>query len=264
MNYRTRTILFIVAIAAFAVLGYIAVMYGQGYKYNLSEGRFFRTGAISLKANDDAKVFINDKLQGGTSFIGNTFGKEGFLPGRYTVRLQRDGYSTWQKVATVSEGQVIDFPRVLLLPVDDDTVMARIASESAGLFVAPHIIVAPTKTGKSSSVQNSFFIKDKTLYRTLASSGTPQVVASQVLGFSFSNTEQTIAWWTRNELFVMWLRDTDFQPFKKAGERELITRFTAPIRYAAWYFDDAHLVVDSGAYKIVEIDTRGGVNIIKL
>ncbi len=274
MTYRTRTVLFIIAIVLFAVLGYGAVMYAQGYKYSFTEQRFFRTGAITLSANHDGDVYINDELDDSTSFIGSSFGSEGLLPNRYSVRLQAEGYSSWQKVATVQEGEVTDFPAVLILPTDS-AVLAKVASESLVALHAPAVIVGAEQTPvpsprRSTTVSptpapaGSVTLAKGVLTLATSDPSAPDVIADEVLGYTQAGSNDRIAYWTRNELWVLWLRDTSYQPFKKAGDRELITRFATPIARVAWYPDRDHLVVDAGGLRIVEVDTRGGVNIIKL
>jgi hypothetical protein len=65
---------------------------------------------------------------------------------------------------------------------------------------------------------------------------------------------------------VSWIRNTDYQPFRAEGDTELITRFSTSIVRAGWFRDNDHIVVDLGnaAYRILEADTRGGINIIKI
>jgi hypothetical protein len=90
-------------------------------------------------------------------------------------------------------------------------------------------------------------------------------VAERVLGFSPADDGDRVLWWTRNELWILWDRDVGQQPVRTAGERLLLSRWTIPIVRAAWFRDREHVVVDLGTsgYRIVETDTRGGVNSIR-
>jgi hypothetical protein len=73
-----------------------------------------------------------------------------------------------------------------------------------------------------------------------------------------------VLYWTRNELWVSWERATDYQPYRAAGDRELIARWSVPIARAAWFRDRDHIVVDLGiTYRVLETDTRGGTNIVR-
>ena len=115
MTKRTKQVLFYSAIAAFLILSFVIILYAQGYKYSFSDNRFFKTGAIYLKVNTDADVYLDDKLLGNTSFFGNSYRIEGLLPQKYTIRVQEDDYSTWQKLVTVDEGFVSEFSKILLV-----------------------------------------------------------------------------------------------------------------------------------------------------
>src|SRR5690606_1854661 len=105
----TKKLLFYAAVALFFLASFVVIMYALGYKYSFSENRFFKTGALFLKSNTSAQVFLDDDHKGGTSFLGNNYRKEGLLPGQYDVRLEKPNHFTWRKVATVDEGLVSEF-----------------------------------------------------------------------------------------------------------------------------------------------------------
>lgn len=289
MTKGTRRLMFYFAVAVFIGASYVAILYAQGYKYSAQEHRFIRTGAISLNANADAKVFVDDELSGTTSFLANRFSVDGLLPGQYSIRLQRDNYSSWQKMPTVQEGFVTDFPRVLILPLDDEN-LAKLASEAAEIFASlkvsqretlgeqlaePTVLAklktSPTATPSPTPVE-PFVLKNKVLtwqpdgLTGGEQSAQLQELGKNVAGFMISESNKKMAWWTfNNELYVMWLADTDYQPVKKKGDRELVTRFATSINDIAWFRgDDQVILLFKTGYRIVEIDTRGGVNIIKI
>src|SRR3989344_8384341 len=101
MTRKTKKWLFYSAVVVFLLLGYVVILYAQGYRYSLSEGKFQRTGAISLKVNTGAKIFLDDELQGDTSFFSSAYSIDRLLPGSYRLSVQKEGYSSWQKRATV-------------------------------------------------------------------------------------------------------------------------------------------------------------------
>lgn len=262
MKKRTRRILFWIAVVVFAVATWVVIRYAQGYAYDWNAGQFVRTGAIAVTVNTSAELFVDDQLSGSTSFLGNRAGQDRLLPGTYQVRLSRDGHSTWRKEAIVQEGFLTDFPSVMLLPLDDESVIDLKHEASASLSLArlssePHKAVVGVTDG-------TFTLKGTTLWRTDAASAS--IVAESVLGFARPTDNSRILWWTRNDVFVLWLRNTDYQPFHTEGDRQQITRLSVPIRRAAWFRGRDHIVIDLGSqsYRILEIDTRGGVNIIKL
>ena len=97
MTKRTKKVLFYSAVVIFVLLSYVVILYAQGYKYSFSEAKFFRTGSINIKANEDAKVYLDGKFLNSTSFFGSSYTISRLLPGQYTVRLQKDNFSSWQK-----------------------------------------------------------------------------------------------------------------------------------------------------------------------
>lgn len=270
MQKRTRRILFYISVLVFAVASYVTVMYAQGYKYSFSEHKFLRSGAIFLKTNTDAKIFLDDKLVDSTSFLGNDAGINHLLPGQFTVRLQRDGYSAWQKLITVEQGRVSEFTRILLLPQSEDEI-SKLASEALDALSGQKVVLAPTPTPKPRKPVPSvspapspepFFIKSKTMFQTV--DGTPRELAKDVLGFSLSGDDNKLLFWTAHELWVLWLNSTDYQPYKNRGDKAMVTRLSTIIKRAAWFRDEDHVVVDANGYKVIELDSRGGTNIIKI
>src|SRR3989344_5536924 len=120
MTKNTKRLFFYAAVVVFLILSYVVILYAQGYKYSFYDGKFQRTGAVALKVNTGAKVFLNDEVQGDTSFFSNIYSVDRLLPGNYKLSVRKDGYSFWQKKITVDGGFVVDFPEILLLPEDGE------------------------------------------------------------------------------------------------------------------------------------------------
>lgn len=270
MTKRFKRALFYSAVAVFLILSYVIILYAQGYKYSFSDNRLFRTGAVYLKINTSADVYLNDKLLGNTSFFNNSYRLEGLLPGRYTIRTQKNNYSIWQKSVTVDEGFVSEFSKILLLSKDEEG-LEELEKELALIFPSstpkPDPATVSTsrpfllKKGVLSTASEEPFDKDQ---------DKPEKIAENVKGFVLSSDKNKLVWWTANEVWVMWLNDSNYQPYHKKGDRELITRFSTQIKKAAWFKGDDHLIVKlnppsrpgQDGHKILEIDTRGGINII--
>ena len=252
MKQGTRRALFWVAAVVFIIATWVVIRYAQGYAYDFDVGMFVRTGAVAVTVNTDASLFVDEVMVGGTSFLGNRAGSDGLLPGDYSLRVSREGHTTWHKYITIEEGRLTDFPHVMLLPTDDESSLALKHEVSSSLNEAQILR------------ESAFIIQKKSLIDTRTASGS--LVAENVLGFATAKDQSRILWWTRNEVWVLWLRNTDQQPYRTEGERQVLTRFSVPITRAAWFRDLEHVAVDLGnqSYRIIEIDTRGGTNIIKL
>ncbi len=272
MTKRTKRLLFYSAVVIFAIASYVVILYAQGYKYSFTEAKFFRTGAIFVKANEGADVYMNNKFLNSTSFFGSSYTIRGLLPGQYTIRLQKNNFSSWQKKVPVEEGLVSDYSKIMLLPESGDAKDGLKTEINNLLYPAmkPILTPLPRSSPQSSPAKTPvpvstapFYLKNGVLFKNM-DNGETERLAYLVIGFSLSPDGKKIAWWNSNELWVMWLSDTDYQPYHKAGDKDLITRFSVKIKNAAWFRDSDHIVVDSDGYKVVEIDKRGGLNIVEI
>ena len=277
MTRLTRRIIFYIAIFLFLSVGYVAVLYAQGYKYDFEEGEFLKTGVFYLKSNTSAEVYVDGEFAGKTSFLTSSFSQDRLLPGQYTVQVKKDGYSTWQKNIGVDEGMVTDFPRVMILPIDGEDANDLIV-EIETLFL-PLVTPIPSPIKKSPQ-PTPMIIKSgdyQMLNKTLIDArieDQPKILATNVLGFSLSEDKSKIVWWDDRQVWLMHLKDQDYQPYMKTGERDLVLRLNKTIKNAAWFRDSDHVVLDMGSvasgstvkheYQIVEIDRRGGQNVIKI
>jgi hypothetical protein len=77
-----------------------------------------------------------------------------------------------------------------------------------------------------------------------------------------SDDNQKLAWFSEGQIWVYWFSDTNYQPVHHAGDIALLTRFNSPIKAMQWFRDNDHIAVDAGGLKVIEIDTRPGLNII--
>jgi len=251
----TKRLLFYSAVAVFLILSYVVILYAQGYKYSFSENKFFKTGAVYLRVNTSANIYLDDKFLGNTSFFNDSYRIEGLLPDKYTVKVQKENHSTWEKVIIVEEGFVSEFSKIMILPQEEDGIK-NLEEEINLLFLQK------TPLSKAASTSEPYVIK-KGIFSTTGE--TPKKIADNVKGFIVSKDKNKLAWWTiNNEVWVMWLSDTNYQPYHIKEDKELITKFSTQIKKAAWFRDEDHLIVslEKDGYKILEIDIRDGVNII--
>lgn len=101
------------AIIFFLFIGTAAVvLYGRGYRFGLGNGRFELAGTGMLVATsnpDGAQVFINGHL---TTATDNTIN---LVPGKYHVKIFKEGYFTWEKDLVVKK-EVVSKAEALLFP----------------------------------------------------------------------------------------------------------------------------------------------------
>jgi hypothetical protein len=263
---KTRRILLYSSILVFLIAGWLAVLFALGYQYDFVKNKFLKTGSFEIKANIGADVYINDELFGSTSFLTQTFSKGRLLPRTYSVRLQREHYQPWQKLIDVEAGAFTSFPRVVLIPRELDEEF--IASSSLGGAIS----IKFDPKNKAALVSNKarteviYLENGKKELLKLSPSPTPRSgVAEETTNFTKSPDGVKSVWFNEHEIWVSWLKDSSYQPYRKANEKELITRFSQKVSDVQWYKDSEHLIADvGGVLKFIEIDNRGGLNIFDI
>lgn len=87
------------------------------------------------------------------------------------------------------------------------------------------------------------------------------LVANWVQGFSISPDGFVLGWHTDREFWAEWIKDTESQPLKKAGERQLILKTEENINGLAWYRNSNYAFLElAGSLAAVEVDPRGAPN----
>ncbi|MDD5341281.1 MAG: hypothetical protein PHC97_02480 [Patescibacteria group bacterium] len=100
MTLKTRRIIMFVFIGAFFIIAPILVFYASGYRFDFKRERVIKTGTLMLQANDvKANLYINNELYE-TQFNDKIF-VYNLLPGDYDIRLEKNGYYSWEKKLSV-------------------------------------------------------------------------------------------------------------------------------------------------------------------
>mgnify|MGYP001588795221 FL=1 len=276
MRRQTRRAFFFISFLVFIVLSWLTVLYALGYKYDFVQNQFFKTGSFEISASANAQIYINDELAGTTSFLGNSFSKSRLLPRTFTVRVQNEKYQPWQKLVGIEAGVFTDFPRVVLIPqvpAEDIIASGSLKGVTSMEFDAKQGTVAISNglQVETISLDNGQRVSLKPFIKTTPKP-TPPLTAN-LLGATppAANGEINLiqspdgnkgVWLNNREVWVKWLKDTNYQPVKKAGDMELVARFPQKIADVQWYKDSDHLIASAGGLlEFMEIDNRGGINI---
>lgn len=266
MKRKTRRVLFYLSILLFLILGLPVVLFALGYKYDFVQNKFFKTGSFVVGANVRADVYINDELAGTTSFLTRTFSKSRLLPRTYSVRLQNGQYQSWQKLISVEAGFFSSFPRIVLIPqeLNEETIAS---SSLSGITSVKFDSQKKTAVVSNERQMETIYLENG---RRELSKSPPKITPSLLPAKGTANLVKSPdgeknAWSNDHEIWVSWLKDTNYQSYRKTGEAELITRLSQKISDVQWYKDSDHLVADvGGILKFIEIDTRDGLNIFDI
>lgn len=281
MTRNTRRILFFCATALFMGVSYIVLVYAQGYQYSFSEGRFIRSGALYVNVNTSASIFVDGKLEASTSLLGNSASVGGLLPDSYIVSVRKEGWSMWQKKVTIVAGFIEDFNNIMLLPQigqDKENVRKEIydllypAVASSSISPSPLLSSSPKPKTKTKTTPTPtplptpdktrpYYIDNGSLYVNISDG--PAIHLGNNITTAFpSNDNQKLAWFDGGQLWVYWFTDTNYQPVHYAGDIALIANFSHPIKTIGWFRDNDHIALDASGIRVIEIDTRPGLNII--
>lgn len=119
MTKKSRNFLFILFVLFFLILAPLSIFYATGYKINFSwpiklNSALQKTGMLILETEPGgARIYLNN--EGQQLFLDKLFSKKdkiittpakikGLLPGEYEVRLEMDGYWSWQRRLTINPG----------------------------------------------------------------------------------------------------------------------------------------------------------------
>src|SRR3989344_3351096 len=117
LETNSRRRLFYAMAALFAVVTPLALLYSQGYVFDLKSRGVISTGGIFVKAvQPDVRVTIDPDISRETSFLSRGALITALEPRRYTVRVEKDGYRPWAKALTVQNEEVLEFRNIFLPP----------------------------------------------------------------------------------------------------------------------------------------------------
>lgn len=113
MTLRVRRILSFIFIVLFLSITPAAMLYAAGYRLNKNSFSVQKTGMFIIDSKPKgAKIFIDGKpretlassILNKNNFIATPAKIKNLLPGEYDLKLELDGYWSWQKKLTVNPG----------------------------------------------------------------------------------------------------------------------------------------------------------------
>lgn len=100
----------------FLVIGVITIIYVQGNVIDIKEGEIISTGSIRINSNTSGfKVYLNNEES-----LVNDSQVNSIKPGEYVLRVEKEGYSSFETIIEVTEG-LITSTNVQLFPEDVST-----------------------------------------------------------------------------------------------------------------------------------------------
>lgn len=142
MNKFKRRLFFLFFFLLFLVTVPLVVLFVQGYRFDKDNGIFVYSGSIAIKSwPKDINVYLDgEKYPVKTSgLVNEIFIINGLRPGKYQLKCQKEGFSSWEKSVKVHSGVSTEFWNVLLFPLPEQ--MEKInyfsAQNSRRFFLSP-------------------------------------------------------------------------------------------------------------------------------
>lgn len=99
-----RTIISIFSLLLFIISAIIVTLIANGYVIDISKKKLEKTGIIVVNSEPKGSlIYLNDKLQNVTNAT-----LANLIPDTYRLRLEKEGYTSWQKDIKVEENLVIE------------------------------------------------------------------------------------------------------------------------------------------------------------
>lgn len=109
MNIKTT--LKVAILIFFVVTATYLVTVASGYKFDWSQRKFIQTGTIHIRSNpQDVKIYLNGKIKGSRSSLKIKY----LLPGEYDLKIESEGYKTWEKRVKVEQSLVTEEREIIL------------------------------------------------------------------------------------------------------------------------------------------------------
>lgn len=183
-----KQLLISLSVLVLLALGTVAViLYGKGYQFGFGNGRPEVTGTgllVATSTPDGAQVLVNSHL---TTATNNTIN---LAPGSYDIKIQKDGYFSWEKKLTVQK-EVVTKAAALLFP--KAPVLESITNSGvSNPVIDPSYTKIAYMVASQAAQQNGIYIlplQDQSLL-TLQSGATQ--IAADTSGIAFS--QATLQW----------------------------------------------------------------------
>ena len=254
MTRKFRRFIFLIFIVFFVVSSIIVILFAQGYRFDFNSLKIVKTGGIFIKTSTDgAKIYINDKYVESTSgILSHSTLISGLAPKNYNVFIYKENYYPWNKTVEIKNGIVTELNNIILFPLEPKkNKVVELPSQLISEFAINNSTIE-IKNNKTKIV-NVYNLNDGKL---LSSEKFKKATSSEEI---ISPDENKKLYIFNNQLWVDYLDGTKKEPFKNAGDKELIAEYEPPINFFDWFNDSEHLIwLANSELTIAELDNRGG------
>jgi len=115
MNKRIKRILILIFAALFFLAVPATILYCQGYRFDFGNKKIVKTGAFFFQAEPKScEVYLDGKLIKKTDFLSGSVFIKNLLPKEYTIKIEKEGYFSWEKKLGTEEEMVTEAKNIIL------------------------------------------------------------------------------------------------------------------------------------------------------
>lgn len=249
MNKNFQGTLFFVCFALFLIVAPLIILSSQGYRIDLNPSgggiKITQTGGLFLKVlPKQVEIFLDSKLKETTDFFFNSTLIENLMPKKYQVLVKKQGYHSWQKELEIKEKEVTAIDNIFLFPQNPE--------------------FKPLTKEETDELLTLFNNNQKVVLDELLLDQETFQILEQMNGFKLSPDSKKLVYFSDYEIWVLFLKEKQNQPLKKAGQKLFLMRLSEKIKDVLW-LNSYYLVFSvENKIKISEIDERDRINIIDL
>lgn len=291
MNKQVKNLILIASFLFFFVLSYLVILYAYGYFFDFKSLTWVKTGGFLIKTGlSDVSVYINGKLEGKTSFLTASFIEKNLLPGDYSLRFEKSGFSPIAKNIEIKSGEATQLTHIYMINQQEiqDFISTLDSETDQPFFISKKDALLYKKLDGGTIEKKSFepvYIKNFNLkvfgddiYLASYDVKAPGVFLlnqegnwSQIYKLStndllLSPDKRKLAIVGQDEINVLWLKDDDEPPYFKKGRQEPVLKVDQAIEKVFWFKTGWHLIylTDNGNAYFVEVDGTGGRNEVRI
>ncbi len=274
MTIRRRRILFLLTTGLFLLLVVPVLLYSFGYRFSTETWRIVHAGGLSVSSTPSTgtRIYVDGKLVKETTLLSRKLFLQGLTPHAYKIRIEKEGYFSWEKTLPVRPERVTDVQALLVRDGPDGAVILQGDWKKLSFLPGSETIV---KLSDSKNNNRFFSLTDiKFIPNPLLTSTSTPTLPEEVkkilaekkpIGYDYDFQGERMLWWNEHSLSIHWLRGEEFLPLYTEKTEEKIFQSSDSIREAKFYpGQDAVLLTFSNAVVIIELDGRGNRNVYPL
>ncbi len=131
-----RKIFFTLAILFFISAG-TTIAYSLGWRFDWKNKKITQPGMFYFKTKPaNAQIYINNKPKKKTDFFFGSALIDNLLPGKYKIKIEKNGFSSWEKTLTIKKREVTEAKSIVLIPKNYS--FSQITNQAENFFISPN------------------------------------------------------------------------------------------------------------------------------